>query len=241
MIPDLNHPILYACVAHGATVLAELVPGGGGGGDVAAVARRCLAAAPPFHREYSHTAGGRIYAFAMADPLVLFAIADSSLGAPRAFLFLRRLRRSTARGGGAAAAPLSLQSELRRLALALPDEVDDPPPPSPSPSPPPTPPSPLNETNNEPLKTGTGEEEKKKRKKKKQKQQQQQQHPLDGGDGAMEISVAADAADPLPKSMRIAWRQHLRAILLIDLAVCGLLFGIWISVCKGFHCIRRIR
>lgn len=39
------------------------------------------------------------------------------------------------------------------------------------------------------------------------------------------------------KSMQRIWRQQVRMVLIIDLVVCSLLFGIWLSVCKGFQCV----
>ncbi|CAL9181480.1 unnamed protein product [Musa hybrid cultivar] len=149
-VPDPN-PILYACVAHGTTILAELSSAEAGGGDddlPLGHAAGCLATVPRFHRHYSHTAGGRIYAFLMAEPLVFFAIADEAvLGKPRALLFLRRLRdafsssavrrRRTAVGGdGSDPLPhLCLQEdflpELRRLVQSVPSQDEEPPPPRP--------------------------------------------------------------------------------------------------------------
>ncbi|KAK9291589.1 hypothetical protein L1049_019538 [Liquidambar formosana] len=38
------------------------------------------------------------------------------------------------------------------------------------------------------------------------------------------------------KAQRI-WRQHVWVVLLIDLFVCLLLFGVWLWVCRGFKCI----
>lgn len=33
------------------------------------------------------------------------------------------------------------------------------------------------------------------------------------------------------------WRRHVWVLLLIDLFVCSLLFGIWLGICRGFKCI----
>ncbi|KAG9448228.1 hypothetical protein H6P81_014356 [Aristolochia fimbriata] len=38
---------------------------------------------------------------------------------------------------------------------------------------------------------------------------------------------------------RKAWRQHVRIVLFVDFVVCCVLFGIWLSICKGFQCISR--
>lgn len=33
------------------------------------------------------------------------------------------------------------------------------------------------------------------------------------------------------------WRRHVWVVLILDLAVCLILFGIWLFVCRGFQCI----
>lgn len=40
------------------------------------------------------------------------------------------------------------------------------------------------------------------------------------------------------KAKRI-WRRHVWIVLGLDLAVCLILFGIWLFVCHGFECIER--
>ncbi|XP_074281631.1 phytolongin Phyl2.2 [Silene latifolia] len=35
------------------------------------------------------------------------------------------------------------------------------------------------------------------------------------------------------------WRRHVWIVLVLDLAVCLILFGIWLFVCRGFQCIER--
>ncbi|URD92306.1 VAMP-like protein [Musa troglodytarum] len=240
-VPD-PHPILYACVAHGTTILAELSfaeAGGGGDGDLSlGHAAGCLATVPRFHRHYSHTAGGRIYAFLMAEPLVFFAIADEAvLGKPRALLFLRRLRdafsssavrrRRTAAGGdGSDPLPhLCLQEdflpELHRLVQSVPSQDEEPPPPRPCLPPPAASPRP----------SDSDEDQKVKEKK--------------GGKGKRKMTISvvnrdvvdSDPANGGSKSVQKVWRQHVRTIILIDLVVCCFLLGVWVSICRGFECI----
>lgn len=52
-------------------------------------------------------------------------------------------------------------------------------------------------------------------------------------DGDADLSLGSGGR----KSMQRIWRQQVRMVLIIDLVVCSLLFGIWLSVCKGFQCI----
>ncbi|XP_064959401.1 phytolongin Phyl1.2-like [Musa acuminata AAA Group] len=226
-VPDPN-PIFYACVAHGTAILAELSTA-----DLPPdLAAQCLAAPPRFHRHYSHTTGGRIYAFLMIDPLVFFAISDEAiLGKPHTLLFLRRLRdafssstalrrRATAVGGdGSDSLPhLCLQEEflpeLRGLVHSAPSLDEEPPPPASSPQP------------------SEFDEDHKAREKK-------------CGKGKRKMVISAgnrDIVDSDPgnggsRMVHKVWRQHVRAIILIDLVVCCLLLGVWVSICKGFECI----
>ncbi|XP_008783168.2 phytolongin Phyl2.2 [Phoenix dactylifera] len=238
--PNDNPIILYACVAKGPTVLAEI--SSAAAGDLAA---QCLAAAPRFHRLYSHTAGGRIYAFLMEDPLIFFAIAGESLGKPQVLLFLRRLRdaffaSSAIAIGGAhdRPSPLCLQRELlpelRRLVLPLSFQADKPPPPQPPPADPPPPAAGGSESEQE-----TRKETRKKKKKSNATTEEDSISRIGSFDSEAEsrIEISAADADPRTKTVQGFWGQHVRTVVLIDLALCSLLFGIWLSVCRGFHCI----
>ncbi|XP_010915980.1 phytolongin Phyl1.2 [Elaeis guineensis] len=235
--PNDNPIILYACVAKGPTVLAEI-----SSSAASDLATQCLAAAPRFHRHYSHTAGGRIYAFLMENPLIFFAIADETLGKPKILLFLRRLRdvffASFSIGIGGAnerPSPLCFQREflpeLRRLVLPLSFQVDKPP------SPPPADPPPS-------ASCGSDSEKKtpKETKKKKKSKVTTEEHSISGiasHDSGAEsrVEILAADADPRTKTVQGVWRQNVRTVVLIDLAFCSLLLGIWLSVCRGFHCI----
>lgn len=253
-------PVLYASVSCGPTVLAELVPAGedssdasAAAGHISSLAAICLDAAPRFHLLYTHTAGSRIYAFLMAEPLVFFSIADESLGRSAVLLFLHRLRDATvhiARRRIGAGDPLPrrcLQDELLPVIRSLaagsvsPSEEEKPSPSSPpalsSPPLSSTPPS-----SDSFLLTG---EHKRKVKKERKKNPRSQEGVGDSRSGdEHEISVTDNNGDADlslglggRKSMQRIWRQQVRMVLIIDLVVCSLLFGIWLSVCRGFQCI----
>ncbi|PKU73245.1 phytolongin Phyl1.1-like [Dendrobium catenatum] len=254
-------PVLYASVSCGNNVLADLLPAGedscagsgAGAGGLSALAAICLDAAPHFHLLYTHTAGSRIYAFLMAEPLLFFAIAEESLGRSAVILFLHRLHDATvyiARRRIGAGDPLAyrcLQDELlpviRRLVAGSvsPSEEEKPSPSSPPAlSPPPLPSTP--QSSDSILLTG---EHKRKVKKERKKNPRIDEGVGDsrGGD-EHEISVTdndgeADLGLGLGgwKSMQRIWWRQVRMVLIIDLVVCSLLFGIWLSVCKGFQCI----
>lgn len=255
MIPPLaadpEHPILYVCVARGTTVLAELSRSAADAphdGDEnhhhlpSQLADQCLASAPRFHRHYSHTAGGRIYAFLMADPLVFFAIADDALlgdDKPIApLLLLKRLRDSFSsssvlrRRCSSFPEPLPrlfLQEdflpELRRMVLSLASQAEEHPPSRAFPNPP----------INVPLPSQSDEDQNRKNKNKRRKDRD--------ANTKMVISVVdRDIGDSDPgnggsKSAPKLWSQYVRKIILIDLLVCSLLLVAWILVCRGFQCI----
>ncbi|KAG6484027.1 phytolongin Phyl1.2-like [Zingiber officinale] len=233
---DPEHPIIYVCVAHGTTVLAELsrcaadapLDGDENHHLPSQLADQCLAFAPRFHRQYSHTAGGRIYAFLMADPLVFFAIADDDKPlAP--LLLLERLRDSFSssavlhRRCSSLSEPLPrlfLQEdflpELRRMVLSLGSWTEEPPPSTAIPNP----------VTNVPLPSHSDEDQNQKKKNSK-----------------MAISVVdrdIDDSDPGNGDSNSApklWSQYVRKIILIDLLLCSLLLVAWILVCRGFQCI----
>ncbi|CAL9206145.1 phytolongin Phyl1.1-like [Musa acuminata AAA Group] len=51
--------------------------------------------------------------------------------------------------------------------------------------------------------------------------------------------VDSDPGNGGSRMVHKVWRQHVRAIILIDLVVCCLLLGVWVSICKGFECITK--
>lgn len=249
--------IFYASVSQATTVLADflppsIVPAAGGGGaaaaDFAALAANCLEASPRFHLLYTHTANRRIYAFLMSDRLLFFAIADDSLGRSAVLLFLHRLRDATihsAQRRVISGDPLPhhcLQDELlpliRRLVTSFfTRSVSKEEKPSPSPLLSSTPPS-----SDSHLLTGEHRRKIKKERKKNAGNEEGLAGSLPGS--GLEMSILDNAGDADlesgsggRKSLQKIWRQQVRLILVIDAVVCTLLFGIWLSVCKGFQCI----
>ncbi|KAK8939733.1 hypothetical protein KSP40_PGU019969 [Platanthera guangdongensis] len=253
--------IFYASVSHATTVLADflppaIVPSGGGGGDLAALAATCLEASPHFHLLYTHTANRRIYAFLMSDRVLFFAIADDSLGRSTVLLFLHRLREATIHSAlrrvisGDPLPRHCLQHELlpviRRLVASFftrsPSKEE-----KPSPSPPHALPSPVISStppsSDSHLLTGDHRRKIKKERKKNPRSEEVLGVSLPGNE--LEVSVLDNAGDADlesgssggRKSLQRIWKQQVRLILVIDAVVCTLLFGIWLSVCKGFQCI----
>ncbi|KAL6508307.1 hypothetical protein OROHE_021849 [Orobanche hederae] len=88
MIPNLDL-IHYACIAKGATVLAEF---NSKDAALGAVAARCLDKTPPYHAAFTHTVRSRTYTFLIDEPLVYFAIFDARLETSDGLAFLKSAR-----------------------------------------------------------------------------------------------------------------------------------------------------
>lgn len=213
--------ILYACVASGTKILAEL-DRSGNGKPLALLAAQCLLATPRLHALYTHTVGHRIYAFIInqeatqtfPDPLVFFAIADVALGRAKTLLFLRRLRDSCkSKSNKDCALDFNISSLVEEI-----EEKD-------KEKPPLLPPPPGMSARDLDISNGD----------------------LDVGDGHemnIEVLVGCEqehghlSAEKEKKSVENIWRQHVRVVLLLDVAICSVMFGIWFTVCRGFQCIR---
>ncbi|KAG8390420.1 hypothetical protein BUALT_Bualt01G0081500 [Buddleja alternifolia] len=89
MIHDLDL-IHYACIAKGATVLAEF---NSKDAALGAVAKKCLDNTPPFHATFTHTVRSRTYTFLIDDAaFVYFAIFDEKLEKSEGLAFLKSVR-----------------------------------------------------------------------------------------------------------------------------------------------------
>lgn len=60
----------------------------------------------------------------------------------------------------------------------------------------------------------------------------------------MDIAVAVDTERgrrrqiAKRKSVDNIWRQHAVFVILLDVAICSIMFLIWLTICRGFECIR---
>ncbi|KAL3651314.1 hypothetical protein CASFOL_004316 [Castilleja foliolosa] len=84
--PGLIH---YACIAKGATVLAE---SNSKDASLGAIAAKCLHNTPPFHSRFTHTVRSRTYAFLIDDNFVYFVIFDDKLEKSEGFAFLESVK-----------------------------------------------------------------------------------------------------------------------------------------------------
>ncbi|KAH7658052.1 Synaptobrevin/VAMP-like protein [Dioscorea alata] len=242
--------VLYACVAHGSTILAELLfdhdadltldlddP------DLLSTAHRCLAAAPRYHRFYTHTARGRIHAFLIPDPdpfLLFFIIAHESFPRPEALLLLHRLRQAFLSSNVLldSPSPHCLQNQLLPVFKSLLSPSD---PPEETPSPPRSP-SAEDALVADPAVDERIDDESKELKEKPMLKKKRSSLP---GENRTTILVSDDDIGEQigclsfrqVKQARRVWERLVRVALIVDLVICSFLFLIWIMVCRGFKCL----
>ncbi|CAA7050201.1 unnamed protein product [Microthlaspi erraticum] len=241
--------LFYSCIAKGTVILAEFSskeePG------IEALALRCIENVPPHHSMISHTVRKRTYAFVVDGLFSYFAILDEVVEKSESLWLFGRLKSATEAlvADGSASdsldnpTQLCLQSKLdpvfaeiaasggggnRDLELELglvgsPRELD---------SPKgrgfmPLLGKPLRVLKNKKrLQTeGKGEGAEKK---------------VDLGGGV----VSKGLRDGLlhdhhhRQKAKHIWRKHVWIVLMFDVCVCVVLFGIWLWVCQGFQCIQ---
>ncbi|CAA0813024.1 SNARE-like superfamily protein [Striga hermonthica] len=243
--PDLIH---YACIARGATVLAEF---NSRDAALGAVAARCLLHAPPHHAAFSHTVRSRTYSFLIDAPFVYFAISDDRLETSEGQAFLRNVRdtfrRVSAAGGRRKLERLSshcFQGEFnpvfRQLlgpALYHTDGIG-----SPSPS--------VGGSGSGRVGRGLVADQKAVRKMKNRllgKFNGEKENDENGGNGiglSREFSLVVNKNGELyPVQMvqqhqkaRKIWKKHVWVVLSLDVIICLILFGVWLWVCSGLQC-----
>ncbi|GMN44384.1 hypothetical protein TIFTF001_013584 [Ficus carica] len=250
--PDLIH---YACIARKTTVLAEFARQP----DLEDLARRCIEKTPPYHSMFCHTVRRRTYTFLIDDPFVYFAISDQDLEQSDCLWFLNRVKsgfEEAARGGSKRRSEnlvsRSFQPEfdsiLREIMASDLNSVN-------------STPSLSNESQTPSLDGSRGQSlaftpllgAKLCNGLKKKKRLSGEANADLGKDSSMENAV--DVYDdvnrdfPTPAQKNISsyagdrqkakqvWRKHVWVVLLLDLFVCAVLFGIWLWVCRGFKCV----
>ncbi|KAL5702090.1 hypothetical protein ACHQM5_027349 [Ranunculus cassubicifolius] len=252
--------VVYACVSRGTMVLAEF---NNGDQDLETLALQCLENIPHYHHSFSHTIRNRIYCFYIVDPFVYFGIFEEELGKIQAFQFLERVKTAFVKTSKKAVGkgldhlkPRCFHEEFantfRRLlssrelrSLKSPDVS-------------------VNQNGmldsklsgkkaiSVPLLGNMSTKTKKKNKIPAEEMM---------NDGTRDITIenkvdvldegnlTRDFSASMQKNgsyightgrhhARKMWRQQVWTVLLIDLVVCCILFGIWLFICKGFRCIR---
>lgn len=262
MISNPNR-IYYACMAKNTTILAELSREA----HLEDLARQCIEKAPPFHSMFSHTVRGRTYTFLIDDPFVYFAIYSQDLDQSEALWFLDRLKcalQESIKGGSmmgfdnfsSHCFQAEFDSVIREITTLNLDSADSPPPPPP--------PSVPNGCRNPSLDSSRGKKmfltpllgnPSKGLKKKKRLSGEangdfgkdlSSENKLDVYDDVngvcsrdFSMSMQKNVALHLGERQKAkqVWRKHVWVVLLLDLFVCAVLFGIWLWVCRGFKCI----
>ncbi|TQD70271.1 hypothetical protein C1H46_044194 [Malus baccata] len=249
--PDL---IFYACIAHKVMILGEFSKEPGLG----KLAQQCVEVAPPHHSMFSHTVRKRTYIFSFHDPFVYFAISDADLDDSEALSFLNQLKSGFEDVSGSGSifvrdnfAPSCLQvqfdSIIRKvMASDLPN-------------------SPAASRNlsfgaskgKKMVLTPLLGKNPSEGLKKKRRLSGEVNGDLCKDVTAMEkkVDVCDDANGggfrdfPLPtqksgllhsgdrQKAKQVWRRHVWVVLILDLFICAVLFGIWLWVCRGFKCI----
>ncbi|KAJ6760338.1 PHYTOLONGIN PHYL1.2 [Salix purpurea] len=260
MISNPNH-VFYACIAKGPTVLAEFSSSNESGIEI--VGQRCIEKTPPNHSMFSHTTRNKTYTFLIDDPFAYFAIFDEDLQKSESLWFLNRVKDAfedflgaKMMKDGEKMGSFCFQGELRfmfREILALDADLvnalmEESTKDSRNPS--------LDSTKAKgavirPLlpKPSTVFMKKKKRS---PGEANGDHHGGDldnnkasgaGENGSREFSVTMMqksggfyTGDGKQKAKQI-WKKHVWVVLILDLLVCAVLFGVWLWVCRGLKCI----
>ncbi|KAH7543825.1 hypothetical protein JRO89_XS15G0026000 [Xanthoceras sorbifolium] len=262
--PNLIH---YACIARGSVILGEY--SSKEHEFTENFAQQCIDKTPPNHSMFTHTVCKRTYTFLIDGPFTFFAIFDESLERSESLWFLNRVKSAfedmvesgsisdvveSSSGVVVVVAPGCFQArfdsvldEMMSLDLGFLN--------------------PLSRSGSlAPLKDGRsssvdsvkggsmavapllGLPQDKGLKKKKKRSTGEKE----ATNGVREINIEnkVDVCDDvvLQKNMLYAgerqkakqiWKKHVWIVLVLDLLVCSVLFGIWLWVCRGFQCIDR--
>ncbi|XP_004307999.1 PREDICTED: probable VAMP-like protein At1g33475 [Fragaria vesca subsp. vesca] len=241
--------IYYACIAQKETILGEIAKEPG----IGALAQKCIEKTPPHHSLYTHTVRKRTYLFSIADPFVFFGVFDQDLDQSEAVAFLNRLRCDFERvkgDNGVEVGSHCYQAEfdsIVREIMAANSEVDMPP-----------------ASRNLSMDSSSGKGKRMVlapllgnhglKKKKRLSGEVNGEVCKDVAMSATEKKVDVMCEDGRDFVMPVAqksgglvsserqkakqvWRKHVWVVLMLDLFVCAVLFGVWLWVCRGLKCI----
>ncbi|KAF5743448.1 hypothetical protein HS088_TW08G00030 [Tripterygium wilfordii] len=249
--------IFYACIANGTTILADFTSAEPGIQDLAL---QCIEKTPPFHTMFSHTVHKRSYNFLIDDPFVYFAVYHKDLDKIDVYEFLTGLKSAfeeVNRGGsnkGFSSHCFQSQfnpifREILGLDLEFLNQTTN---------------SDSREGRNwsldltkgqgvvkAPLLGGSPRNILKKKKRlfgDVKDVVAMENNKVDVGiDGNGNVVFRDFSPPPAHRSgihmagdrqkAKQVWRKHVWVVLILDLVVCAVLFGIWLGVCGGFKCI----
>ncbi|KAM5557597.1 phytolongin Phyl2.2 [Rosa sericea] len=239
--------VYYACIAQKETILGEFAKEPG----IGALAQKCIAKTPPHHSLYTHTVRKRTYVFSIVDPFVFFGIFDQDLDQSEALSFLNRLRCDFEKvnGNGGDFESHCFQAEfdsIMREVMASEMDLAASPPASRNLS--------MDSSSSKgkklvlaPLLGNQGLKKKKRLSGEvngelcKDAVMSTMEKKLDVGEDGRDFAMPALKSGGLHpcerQKAKQVWRRHVWVVLMLDLFVCAVLFGVWLWVCRGFKCI----
>ncbi|MCL7038970.1 hypothetical protein MKW94_000390 [Papaver nudicaule] len=247
MVSDRNS-VLYACISKGNTVLAEF---SSGDVDLQTKALRCLEKAPDYHITYTHTIRQKIYSFLMADPFVYFAIVNEEFGHLQSFQFLdcvkqafsKILERKDVKRSEILTSHCFHEEFIPIFRSLMESECKS------------------NELQSSVVSTGDLCNDGRNSRSKHSENLRKKKHSGEMDDERNELPIVnkvdsscgdsnsnSEFSTSLLKSgsymrnngylhAKKMWRRHVWTVLLIDLMICCVLFGVWLWICRGFECI----
>lgn len=259
--------IRYACVAHQSggigggspTIVAEF---NSGDSSLQALAHECLLRTPPLHSIFSHTIHSCAYTFVIDDPFIYFVISDHKFPKPNRIWFLNKLKDASQHliakhsksilKSNRSFTPYCFQTQIQPIfqQLMSSNGVETA--------------GIASKTQSKrifavPLLAKVGEGLKKKKRligdsssDSKDVLVEDKIELSDQGEvmsreavvcnqkGAFASDSAlclGDSASGAKQKAKRIWRRHVWVVLVLDFAVCLILFGVWLMVCRGFQCI----
>lgn len=241
--------LFYSCIAKGTVILAEFSskeePG------IEALALRCIENVPPHHSMVSHTVRKRTYAFIVDGLFSYFAILDDVVAKSESLWLFGRLKSATEALVADGSASDSLDNPTRHCLQSKLDPVfaeifgggGDKDLESESESG-------AREIKDPSLDSSEGRKgcslpllgkplRVLKNKKRLQTEGNEKKVDLGGGviSKGLRNGLLHDHHHHRQKAKQI-WRKHVWIVLMFDVCVCLVLFGIWLWVCQGFQCIQ---
>ncbi|KAL0891149.1 hypothetical protein Bca101_015132 [Brassica carinata] len=245
--------LFYSCIAKGTVILAEF--SSKDEPEIEALALRCIEDVPPHHSMISHTVRKRTYASFIDGSFTYFAILDEAVTKTESLWLFTRLKSAVealVSDGSALDNPtqLCLQSKLDPVfseiasggggdnnkdlepelgLVGSPREIKN------IPS--------LDSSKERSLKPLLAKPLMVLKKNKKRVQTEAKMDVAGGGGGGV-ISSRGLPRNGLihdhhhrQKAKQI-WKKHVWVVLMFDVCICVVLFGIWLWVCQGFQCIQ---
>ncbi|CAL9158343.1 unnamed protein product [Musa hybrid cultivar] len=235
---------VYCCIAKGNKILYSY---NSKGHELETLAILCLENAPAFHKWYFHSIGTRTFGFLTADGHTYFAIIDPSVGNLAILQFLEHIQdgfRKVAKNGfhddlvPIVQRLIASLENMPRYAFSLDDNSEG------------TASSDGSTSTKAPL-LGKNSGSHHDKKKMKDKVLQSDDVIEDDADRTVKIDMPPQTvgAMSLPRSLsstrlrvqqagRRLWCRHVKIVIATDIIICLILFGVWLAVCRGFHCLR---